>query len=704
MSLAVKRTGNAEYGRYIKALICGFPGAGKALAAETPVPTEKGWKPIHEIVIGDRVLSEDGKWIDVVGVYPQGIRELYRVKFSDGSWLDCDLDHLWTVEFSYGKNRKQRSTKTVTLRDLLEEGIVTTEQSSTRKNFWIPVIQPADYPEKNLPIDPYTLGCLLGDGSFRTRSVMFSTQDPEIFEYMDLNTLMVRHVAAYDYIISEPPGGSRLDRFNFLRAELEWFGLWGLKSQDKFIPDIYMMASVEQRQELVRGLMDTDGTIADRGEDKASTICFGSSSARLVEQFAELLYSLGCVTGRYSKGITIKETEHLDHYRVNATTWFNPFKIQRKADRWKQVAEPYRRIASVEPVGSGQAVCIKVDSPTGLFAAKDYIVTHNTLLSSTFVNPFYASAEGGLMSIADRNIPYIDIKTSADLLAFKHAVDQDPKTRQAVLGFPVDTVVVDTIDEIQRILIRERLEEQKKESMALQDWGWLGEQMQAIIRGFRNLPLNVVFTCHLKESQDSDSGRVWMEPGLQGAIAGQIPAAVDLALLLRTTTVAAVEDGQAVKRFVRLLVSQPDAQHRWIKDRSGKLPPEIEVDFESDYKRIFEYIYGDLDTETIPEPTIVSEVKTVTSETELPDGPPDVTPEVPTTVVTSDPAELEEPQVTESSSIAKQMEETVVEAPKEAVLVCEECGVEVDKDRADISRIRFRRVLCLEDFKAEGRK
>jgi hypothetical protein len=334
-----------------------------------------------------------------------------------------------------------------------------------------------------------------------------------------------------------------------------------------------------------------------------------------------------------------------------------------------------------------------------------------TILSSTFVNPFYASAEGGLMSIADRNVPYIEIKSSSDLLAFKHAVDQDPKTREEILGFPVDTVVIDTIDEIQGILIRERIEEQKKEAMQLQDWGWLGEQMKAIIRGFRNLPMNVVFTCHLKESQDSDSGRVWMEPGLQGAIAGQIPAAVDLALLLKTTTVAAVENGQAVKRSVRLLVSQPDAQHRWIKDRSGKLPTEMEVDFESDYKRIFEYIYGGLDV-LPPESEVVSEVKTVPSgdagggvlEAETSSEP---------TVVDSDSFvdEMKE-QVSELSQAsvvnASPQEPTVVEpAAAEAktdALVCEECGVEVDRDRADISRIRFRRVLCLEDFKAEGRK
>lgn len=123
-----------------------------------------------------------------------------------------------------------------------------------------------------------------------------------------------------------------------------------------------------------------------------------------------------------------------------------------------------------------------------------------TLTSSTWKNPIIASAEGGLMSIADRSTPYVEITSGEDLFQLKMLLENDPEIREEHLGFPVDTVIIDTIDEIQKILIRERLESTHNESMQLQDWGWLGEQMRAIIRGYRNLDLNVVMTCFAGET------------------------------------------------------------------------------------------------------------------------------------------------------------------------------------------------------------
>jgi hypothetical protein len=325
-----------------------------------------------------------------------------------------------------------------------------------------------------------------------------------------------------------------------------------------------------------------------------------------------------------------------------------------------------------------------------------------TLISSTFPHPFYASAEGGLMSIADRGIPYVEVRSSMDLLQFKHAVDQQPSVREGILGFPVETVVVDTIDEVQRILIRERLEETKKDAMSLPDWGWLGEQMQAIIRGFRNLDLNVVFTCHLRESQDNESGRVWFEPGLQGAIGKQIPAYVDLALLLKPVPVTKIVNNEAVRVLERTLITQPDSQHDWIKDRSGKLPAELPVDFNTDYERMHEAIYGDV---KLPESAPI----TLESHTNL-DVAPEPTP-------ASNPPKTPEPvPVPEAATATTQPtiippDELPMPAPsaqptaaEDEKRVCEECGEEVTRDQADLSRIRWRKVLCREHFIAEKEK
>lgn len=338
-----------------------------------------------------------------------------------------------------------------------------------------------------------------------------------------------------------------------------------------------------------------------------------------------------------------------------------------------------------------------------------------TRLSSTFPNPLYASAEGGLMSIADRNIPYLDIKSSTDLHGVKAVCDQDPGVRKELLGVPVDTIVIDTIDEIQRILIKERLEDTKKESLTLPDWGWLGEQMQALIRGFRNLDMNVVMTCHMKESTDSESGRMWFEPGLQGAIGKQIPAFVDLALLLRTGTQTTIENGTAVKKTVRFLVSAPDAHHDWIKDRSGKLPAEMLVDFDTDFARLHEAIYGG--TASLPESTSVDveEPKLETEETVHESHTPPADSDLTEPVVQMPNVILEQEIYEEPTPVVLPQEEPEIEKPEETVVssvpttpvavsadtaVCEVCEDPVSEDQRDISKIRYRKILCATHFKA----
>lgn len=314
-----------------------------------------------------------------------------------------------------------------------------------------------------------------------------------------------------------------------------------------------------------------------------------------------------------------------------------------------------------------------------------------TRFSSTFKNPLFASAEGGLMSIADRNIPYVEIKHSADLLNIKNILDQDAADREKQLGFPVDTIVIDTIDEIQRIFIAERLADQRKEALTLPDWGWLSEKMQNVVRGFRNLPLNVVFTCHVKEVNDSESGGVWHKPALQGGIADQIAGYVDLSFLIQTSIVTEIVDNQTTQVEKRILITKPSRAYPFLKDRSGKLSGEIPITFDGDYDRIYDTIFGDLSG--LKENAVV-EIQT-----------PEPTP-VNAAVVTAAPDPVEVAKKKASAVRAK------AEAPKEEIatvkplskdaantgaatgLKCEECGGEVEsQDQADFSRIRYRAIL-----------
>lgn len=324
-----------------------------------------------------------------------------------------------------------------------------------------------------------------------------------------------------------------------------------------------------------------------------------------------------------------------------------------------------------------------------------------TLMSSTFPNPFYVVADPGLMSIADRNIPFVEVEDTSDILGIKALLDQDAASREEMLGFPVDTVVIDTIDEVQRILIQERLKSEKKTAMTLPDWGWLSEQMQGIVRGFRNLDMNVVFTCHLKEVTDGDTGRVYQKPGMQGGIADQLPGFVDLSMAIVSSLETVIEDNETKKIQRRILHTFPTPQMGFLKDRSGKLPDTLEINFDDDYQRLYDLIYAESsdlpdgevsevaskvqpsmpseDTNPVPQPQAAAGTSEAPAETVVPQGG--------FTYVTADGTEVVS---------LNELPAGVVPIPggHNVNFYCEETGHELDStDQADISHIRFRRIL-----------
>lgn len=284
-----------------------------------------------------------------------------------------------------------------------------------------------------------------------------------------------------------------------------------------------------------------------------------------------------------------------------------------------------------------------------------------TILSSTAPDPLYLSAEGGLMSVADRNIPYVDIRDIETLFKMKTLFERPADFVEEALGFPVKTVIIDTIDEIQRILIRERLTTTKQDAIKLQDWSYIADHMSNIVKGFRNLNMNVIFTCHLKEVNDTDTGRTSYKPQIQGGFADQIAGQVDLALLLKSTTKSEVVDSKIERVIYRILSTTPDPQYEWIKDRSGKLPKELEVNFKDDFERIHEYIYGG---QTLKE----GETKEIAIE--IPKLDPLLTPSQ--AAATASRPRRPRPTVPTRSQVAAAKEESSVETPVEPPVAAEE--------------------------------
>lgn len=331
-----------------------------------------------------------------------------------------------------------------------------------------------------------------------------------------------------------------------------------------------------------------------------------------------------------------------------------------------------------------------------------------TRMSSCWPDPLFLDAEGGLMSIADRQTPNIKIKNSKQILEIIELLQKDKTVYENTLGVPVQTVVVDTVDEVARLLVRERMLSERKETMAIQDWGWLGEQLRQIIRALRNLDLNVVFLVHGKMQEDSATGRSFVKPGIQGAMGDEIAGYVDLAVLIQAKPVVKVVNGQSVREIQRFLQTYPDPMHDWIKDRSGKLPQEFPINFNDDYTRLEKLIFGaarqqkiddlkgDLQEITKDAPKLTPPRKAAVAPVPEPvvESTPDPEPE-PTPVVAETPVET----VVQLEAGERHPDGTYAETPNAVAADCPKgYGCVLDKDMGDLSYIRFRQRLCRSCF------
>lgn len=362
------------------------PGAGKALAISTPVLTTKGWKNAGDITFADVLISRDGLPTKVLGIYPQGKISNYKVTFNDGSETNCCENHLWTV---INKGRKHPVEETLSLKEIMKKGVSyplsEKRAASGRKaqlHFRIPLVKPVQFEEKEYIISPYNLGVLIGDGSISGNSTVtltsplmdieikekFVSQLPKELKLTEYTNESKGHCAYYNVVRSESAKSN-----NIYISELRRLNLMGCKSLDKFIPDEYKFGSVEQRLELLRGLMDTDGSSEERCKIK-----FSSNSKQLVKDVVELVQSLGGLA-HYTE--TIRENRKNPEYKVTININLCPFSLERKAKNWHET-KFNRYIAKIEKQEDVESVCFRVDNPDSLFVIEHYIVTHNSKIMS----------------------------------------------------------------------------------------------------------------------------------------------------------------------------------------------------------------------------------------------------------------------------------------------------------------------------------
>jgi hypothetical protein len=351
----------------------------KALSLDAPVLTSSGFVPMGSLKVGSQLADPEGTYSEVTGVFPQGVKPVFRLTFSDGSTAEATDDHLWTIERWFvrltGEGRNQESYRrreTVTtsrLRELLKQSCYPPHVVNSLG------LASFDIAEADLPVHPYVLGLMLGDGSITQGTPRFTTADPELVYAIEQFHPELRAVQspgkAVDWCLTS--GGNRWNP-NPLTESFKQLGIWGKRAWEKAVPELYKNASAKTRLAVLQGLMDTDGT----GRDRRSA-SFTSTSEQLRDDVVWLARSLGLVAkplagkrsfcagkeGRTAYQASIWETEET---RI--------FRLQRKI---RPLGRPKHRVLkTIEYVRDTETQCITVSAPSKLFITNDFIPTHNS--------------------------------------------------------------------------------------------------------------------------------------------------------------------------------------------------------------------------------------------------------------------------------------------------------------------------------------
>lgn len=334
----------------------------EALALDTPIPTPSGWTTMGEVAVGDEVLGSDGRPVRVVkATQVQRDRACYRVEFRDGTSIVASDGHLWATKIAGSAALPRVRT--------------TGEMAEDERRFRIPMSDPLDLPEADLPAVPYLLGLWLGDGHKGCAEITAHLEEVD-----ELRSHLADEGVWSD--VHYPVDRAAVIKFSrrgghqACNRPAEAKALQALSCyRDKHIPAEYFRGSRGQREALLQGLMDSDGHVTETG------FCTFAGNARLASDMVKLLRTFG---------IHARAVRHEDPRARTGEGWkvnflprkgLMPFRLARKVRRVRQASSQmdWESVVSIEPVESVPVRCVGVDSDDHLFLAGDGMhVTHNT--------------------------------------------------------------------------------------------------------------------------------------------------------------------------------------------------------------------------------------------------------------------------------------------------------------------------------------
>ena len=441
----------APEGEWFVWLLMAGRGFGKMVDLSTKVPmsgSSAGWKTIGEIQVGDQVFDESGRPCNVTAVFDGTPKVAYRVKFSDGTYIDACDEHQWitwthaerkaylrnshevdTTQFpdewpswqvkreptrslpkdvvthaiklnkdgmSIRKIEKilgySRAALTPHIRNgsyiprkaVVRAGAVGPKIRTTQdivdtltyggrgdRNHCIPTCSPIDLPKQDLPVDPWLFGYWLGDGC--KKSATFTSCDSDVGEFMS-------YIESLGYPITHKKiKKSERSHSMYVKNLIGDLRATGALS-NKHVPERYLWASIDQREDLLRGLMDADGYC----DEVSGHVEFCNTNKDLVDAVVHLARSLGqkpvCAEGRS----VLNGVDHSPKWRVTWRPTRNPFRLARKVSRVhpsgsQSLRNHHRMIVSVDRIDPVPMRCLTVDSPHHMFlAGEGMIPTHNS--------------------------------------------------------------------------------------------------------------------------------------------------------------------------------------------------------------------------------------------------------------------------------------------------------------------------------------
>lgn len=360
-------------------------GSGKALLNGSKVVTPNGYINIEDLKVGDEIFGVNGNIYNVLGSYPQGKKQIYNVTFSDGTIIKCSKDHLWAFQTASMRSRHKKDYKVETLENIINNYQIFRNDSRgyKPKNIYIPLNNALKFSKKELPIKPYTLGALLGNGLLRKRgsSCGFSSNDSfcinKVNEQLSEINYTLKYNDKYNYRLSQIVAHKKSN----LITILEELNLDGKHSWEKFIPKIYLYSDIEDRLELIKGLMDTDGHY------KKGYYEYSTTSKQLAEDVKFLAQSLGCTA---KIGLKLNPKYIYNDKRKNGRTAYRiyikcPKEIPiihfspKKGMPVKQQCYARKSIVNIQATEEyGEMTCIKTSAPDELFLTDNFTATHNT--------------------------------------------------------------------------------------------------------------------------------------------------------------------------------------------------------------------------------------------------------------------------------------------------------------------------------------